>query len=32
MDTTVSRTFNTIGTFPFICTVHPGMAGEIVVE
>jgi len=32
MDTTVSRTFNTLGTFHFICTVHPGMAGEIVVE
>lgn len=32
MDTTVSRTFNVVGTFPFICTVHPGMAGEIVVH
>lgn len=32
MDTTVSRAFNTIGTFHYICTVHPGMAGEIVVE
>jgi plastocyanin len=31
-DTTVARTFGTIGTFPFICTVHPGMAGEVVVQ
>jgi plastocyanin len=32
MDTTVSRTFGTVGTFPFVCTVHPGMAGEVVVH
>jgi plastocyanin len=28
----VSRTFNTRGTFPYDCTVHPGMSGQIVVE
>jgi len=32
MDTTVARTFSALGTFPFICTVHPGMAGEVVVQ
>lgn len=32
MDTVVSRTFATIGTFSFVCTVHPGMAGEVVVH
>jgi plastocyanin len=32
MDTTVARTFTTVGTFHFVCTVHPGMASEIVVE
>jgi plastocyanin len=32
VDTTVSRRFNARGTFPYICTVHPGMAGEIIVE
>jgi plastocyanin len=31
-DQTVSRTFNTRGTFPYDCTVHPGMSGEIVVR
>jgi len=28
----VSRTFNTKGTFPYDCTVHPGMTGEVVVQ
>lgn len=31
-DTTVSRVFNTRGTFGYICTVHPGMVGEVVVQ
>jgi plastocyanin len=29
---TVSRTFNTRGTFAYVCTVHPGMSGEVVVH
>ena len=28
----VSRTFSTAGTFPYDCTLHPGMVGEIVVR
>ena len=28
----VARQFNTAGTFPYECTVHPGMAGTIVVQ
>jgi plastocyanin len=28
----VSRVFNTVGTFPYDCTLHPGMAGEVVVR
>jgi plastocyanin len=31
-DTTVSRIFATPGTYQYVCTVHPGMAGEIVVH
>lgn len=31
-DTTVARVFNARGTFAYICTVHPGMAGEVVVQ
>jgi plastocyanin len=27
----VARVFNTVGVFPFVCTIHPGMNGEIVV-
>jgi len=27
----ISRTFATIGTFPFDCTIHPGMTGQITV-
>jgi plastocyanin len=28
----VSRTFTTKGTFPYDCTVHPGMSGQVVVQ
>jgi plastocyanin len=31
-DTTVPRTFATAGTFPYTCTVHPGMDGEVIVR
>jgi plastocyanin len=31
-DTVVTRAFQTRGTFPYYCTVHPGMAGEVVVR
>ena len=27
-----SRTFTTRGTFPYDCTVHPGMSGQVVVQ
>lgn len=29
---TVSRQFNTLGTFPYDCTLHPGMKGEVIVQ
>jgi len=29
---TVTRTFATAGTFPFDCTIHPGMSGQVVVN
>jgi plastocyanin len=29
---TVLRTFNRTGTFPYACTVHPGMNGDVVVR
>ena len=29
---TVSRTFNTVGVFPFVCTLHDGMAGTVIVS
>ncbi|HEU4721759.1 MAG TPA: plastocyanin/azurin family copper-binding protein [Gemmatimonadaceae bacterium] len=31
-NTDVTRTFATRGTFPYDCTVHPGMSGEIIVR
>lgn len=31
-DTTVLRTFTTAGTYPYSCTVHPGMDGDVVVR
>ncbi len=31
-DTAVIRTFGTTGTFSYFCTVHPGMAGEVIVH
>ena len=29
---TYSHTFNTAGTFPYICTVHPNMTATVVVQ
>ena len=29
---TVSRTFTTVGVFPFVCTLHNGMSGTVVVS
>lgn len=29
---TVNRQFNTVGSFPYVCTLHPGMAGTVVVH
>ncbi|MEO5568853.1 MAG: hypothetical protein ABIR92_10185 [Gemmatimonadaceae bacterium] len=31
-DVMVERAFSAVGTFPYSCTVHPGMNGEIVVR
>ena len=32
MNQNVSRVFPVVGTFPYDCTLHPGMAGEIIVR
>jgi plastocyanin len=29
---TYSRTFNTAGTYAYHCTIHPGMAGSVLVQ
>jgi plastocyanin len=31
-DTVIDRLFTRRGTFHYVCTVHPGMAGEVVVQ
>jgi len=31
-DTTVTRTFNQLGTYPYSCLVHPGMDGDVLVQ
>ena len=31
-NTSVTRTFNTAGTFTYTCHIHPGMQGSVVVE
>jgi len=31
-NTVVTRTFAARGTFPYDCTVHPGMAGQVIVQ
>ena len=31
-NTTLSATFNTAGTFPYQCTIHPGMTGTVTVQ
>ena len=31
-NTTVARTFATAGTFPYVCSLHAGMAGTVVVQ
>lgn len=28
----VTRVFNTAGSFPYDCTIHPGMSGEVLVQ
>jgi len=29
---TMSRTFSLVGTFNYVCTLHPGMAGAVIVH
>jgi plastocyanin len=31
-NTTLSATFTTAGTFPYQCTIHPGMTGTVTVQ
>ena len=31
-DATVTRTFPTVGVFDFVCTLHPGMEGRVIVS
>lgn len=31
VNTSVTRTFSTVGTFSFVCTLHPGMSGAVIV-
>lgn len=31
-NTTITRTFNTAGTFPYQCTIHAGMTGTVIVQ
>jgi len=31
-DTTVLRTFTQVGSYPYTCTVHPGMDGDVIVR
>jgi plastocyanin len=31
-NTSVTRTFNTKGTFPYNCHIHPGMRGTVIVQ
>ncbi|HEU4799858.1 MAG TPA: plastocyanin/azurin family copper-binding protein [Gemmatimonadales bacterium] len=28
-DVSISRTFAAAGTFPYVCTIHPGMSGSV---